>query len=103
MKRRNFLLLWPLAAAALGGPHLSAQEDESRPLTFEAAYAFDAFSNVMGGVARRAWARNENAVETAVLWNERSGGTGHITIPQPADGELVRKTAATAFPEDWSG
>jgi urocanate hydratase len=48
--------------------------------------------DVMGGVARRAWARNPNAVETVRLWNERMGGEGHITEPEVADEELVKRT-----------
>jgi len=50
--------------------------------------------DVMGGVARRAWARNENAVETAVEWNRTLSGRGQITLPfTPEDGlveSLVR-------------
>ncbi len=37
--------------------------------------------DVMGGIARRSWARNENAVETAVNWNNKQKDKGHITIP----------------------
>jgi len=48
--------------------------------------------DVMGGVARRAWARNENAIETAKGWNDRIGGRGQITVPHVADDELVRRT-----------
>jgi len=35
----------------------------------------------MGGVARRNWARNKNAVETAKKWNEKNKEKGHITLP----------------------
>lgn len=45
--------------------------------------------DVMGGVARRNWARNENALATAVAYNEKYEGKGHITIPFVADDELV--------------
>lgn len=38
------------------------------------------------GVARRAWARNEHAVQTAVEWNNKMNDKGHITIP-----EIVKK------------
>jgi urocanate hydratase len=48
--------------------------------------------DVMGGVARRAWARNENAMETTHLWNEKMGEQGHITEPEIADDELVVRT-----------
>ncbi|MDD6190571.1 MAG: urocanate hydratase [Firmicutes bacterium] len=47
--------------------------------------------DVMGGVARRNWARNENAVETSVAYNANYEGKGHITIPYIADDELVNK------------
>ena len=37
--------------------------------------------DVMGGVARRAWARNDNAIETVIEWNERLGDKGQISLP----------------------
>jgi urocanate hydratase len=37
--------------------------------------------DVMGGVARRSWARNEHALETAVQWNLTQKDNGHITLP----------------------
>ena len=48
--------------------------------------------DVMGGDARRNWARNEHAVETSVAYNENYAGKGHITIPYIADEDLVEKT-----------
>lgn len=45
--------------------------------------------DVMGGVARRNWARNENALETSVAYNKNYAGAGHITIPYVAKDELV--------------
>lgn len=45
--------------------------------------------DVMGGVARRNWARNENALETSVAYNRNYEGKGHITIPFVADDALV--------------
>ena len=45
--------------------------------------------DVMGGVARRNWARNENALETSVAYNRNYDGKGHITIPFVADDALV--------------
>ncbi|MBN2874879.1 MAG: urocanate hydratase, partial [Spirochaetales bacterium] len=48
--------------------------------------------DVMGGVARRAWARNEHAIETSVEFNEKLSDYGHVTLPYVADEELVRKT-----------
>ncbi|NLD20045.1 MAG: urocanate hydratase [Clostridiales bacterium] len=48
--------------------------------------------DVMGGVARRNWARNENALETSIAYNKNYEGKGHITIPYVADDDLVSKT-----------
>lgn len=45
--------------------------------------------DVMGGVARRGWARNSNAMETVATYNERYKGQGHITLPYEAEEELV--------------
>lgn len=45
--------------------------------------------DVMGGVARRAWAQNPHAVETARLYNQRNSGTDHITLPYPSDEKLI--------------
>ena len=47
--------------------------------------------DVMGGVARRAWARNENALETSVRYNENYAGQGHITLPFVADEGLIER------------
>ena len=45
--------------------------------------------DVMGGVARRSWARNENAVTTVVKYNKAYEDTGHVTIPFVADDVLA--------------
>jgi len=45
--------------------------------------------DVMGGVARRSWARNENAVATAKKWNQDNAGKGHITLPNVAADDLL--------------
>ncbi|MBN1153706.1 urocanate hydratase [candidate division KSB1 bacterium] len=37
--------------------------------------------DVMGGIARRSWARNENAMRTASQWNQVHQSDGHITMP----------------------
>jgi len=47
--------------------------------------------DVMGGVARRNWARNENAINTSAQWNEKHAGEGHITIPFLADDKFIDK------------
>jgi urocanate hydratase len=45
--------------------------------------------DVMGGVARRSWARNENAIETSISYNKDKKGEGHISIPYIAEDELI--------------
>jgi urocanate hydratase len=54
--------------------------------------------DVMNGIARRAWARNENALETASAWNDQHPDRGHITLPHIADDALVDGLVATYFP-----
>ncbi|MDE6717649.1 MAG: urocanate hydratase [Muribaculaceae bacterium] len=47
--------------------------------------------DVMGGVARRSWARNENAMATVREWNETQAENGFmITEPYIADEEMIR-------------
>lgn len=50
--------------------------------------------DVMCGIARRAWARNPNALETASQWNQNQAGAGIITLPQIPEPGLVEKIAA---------
>ena len=45
--------------------------------------------DVMVGVARRSWARNENAVSTAAEYNKMYEGQDHITLPYVADDSIV--------------
>lgn len=47
--------------------------------------------DVMGGVARRAWARNENSISTVAEYNEMFKETDHITLPYVADEGLVKE------------
>ena len=53
--------------------------------------------DVMGGVARRAWARNENAIATGIHFNAGHQGTDHITLPFLADDEAVAKLVEEAL------
>jgi len=53
--------------------------------------------DVMGGVARRNWAGNKNAVKTSEQWNEKHQSEGQITIPFAADDELVNKLIDKIF------
>ncbi|WP_298201845.1 urocanate hydratase [Desulfosporosinus sp.] len=47
--------------------------------------------DVIGGVARRAWARNEHSIETGIEFNERYKGLGHITVPFIPKDELIER------------
>ncbi|MFW9787608.1 MAG: urocanate hydratase [Candidatus Thorarchaeota archaeon] len=55
--------------------------------------------DVMGGVARRAWARNENAIETAIDWNKRLGPNGQISLPFLSEKGLVERLVEEALKE----
>ena len=48
--------------------------------------------DAMGGVARRAWARNEHAVEVCAEYNTAHADLGHITLPYTVDDKLVERT-----------
>jgi urocanate hydratase len=45
--------------------------------------------DVMGGVARRSWARNEHSLATTVQYNRQYRGKGQITLPYLADEALI--------------
>ncbi len=47
--------------------------------------------DVLGGVARRAWARNPNAVETVIEHNRSNEVGDQITLPYLADDDLVTR------------
>ncbi len=53
--------------------------------------------DVMGGVARRAWARNENSITTSIEYNQNNPGTDHITLPYIPDESLVKSLVEKAF------
>ncbi len=48
--------------------------------------------DVMGGVARRSWARNMNAIETSTTFNANYSKDYHITLPYVANDKLVKET-----------
>ncbi|MGI6129552.1 MAG: urocanate hydratase [bacterium] len=54
--------------------------------------------DVMGGVARRSWARNANSIETSATFNQKYAGRGHITLPFVADEKLVSQLVEKALP-----
>lgn len=53
--------------------------------------------DVMGGVARRNWARNNNAMEVAAAYNQENSNGDQITLPYLADDKLVDELVAAVF------
>ena len=47
--------------------------------------------DVMGGVARRSWARSEQSIEVSIRYNEVNRGTDHITLPYRADEDMLER------------
>lgn len=61
--------------------------------TIRSAMSWD----VMGGVARRNWARNQNAMEVAVAYNRENSNKDQVTIPFLPDDAAVAKAVADSF------
>ena len=53
--------------------------------------------DVMGGVARRSWARNPNAMEVAVEYNRHNENGDQITVPYLADETRVNAAVSELF------
>lgn len=53
--------------------------------------------DVINGVARRSWARNEHSMETVKKYNEDYAAESHITLPCLADDRLVKHTVDAHF------
>lgn len=53
--------------------------------------------DVMGGVARRAWARNENSINTSINYNNSNKNTDHITLPILVSDELIKNIMNKKF------
>ncbi len=77
-----------------GGFGLVLDGSRARDRIIRSAMEWD----VMNGIARRAWARNENALETAAAWNRDNPGRGLITLPHLADDGLVDQLVERSFP-----
>lgn len=76
-----------------GGFGLVLDGSERVDEIIKSAIAWD----TMGGVARRNWARNDHAIETAIEYNQMRQGTDHITIPYLADEDLIQSSVAKLF------
>jgi len=59
--------------------------------------------DVIGGVARRAWARNENSIATCIEHNKLNKGTDHITLPYIPKEDLVENLVSEAFKKSGLG
>lgn len=55
--------------------------------------------DVMGGVARRSWARNENSISTCIEYNKMRQGTDHITLPFIPDENMIKELVEKAWKE----
>lgn len=53
--------------------------------------------DVMGGVARRAWARNENSISTSIEYNNLREETDHITLPFIVNEDIIKDTLEKYF------
>ncbi len=53
--------------------------------------------DVMGGVARRNWACNENAMEVAMEYNRLNNNGDQVTVPHLADNTAVEKAVGQLF------
>ncbi len=54
--------------------------------------------DVYGGVARRSWARNGNAIATSIGYNAK--GKGHVTVPRLADDALLDRILGVSDGQD---
>ena len=53
--------------------------------------------DVMGGVARRSWARNPNAMRTSATFNENRGEQYHITLPYISEKAFIHEIVQTSL------
>lgn len=74
-----------IAKAINGGFGLVLDGSEKVDNIIKSALSWD----VMGGVARRSWARNNNAMEVAAAHNSDTSNNDHITVPVLADDVLI--------------
>jgi len=53
--------------------------------------------DVISGIARRSWARNKNAVDTALKWNNINQDKGQITLPFQPEENLIEQIVNKEF------
>ena len=84
-----------IGKASNGGFGLLLDGSEKTDRIIRSALSWD----VMGGIARRSWARNEPAIETAQAWNERHPGDAQITLPFLAKEGFAEELVESQFSE----
>ncbi|MFA5473204.1 MAG: urocanate hydratase, partial [Aminobacteriaceae bacterium] len=82
-----------IGKAINGGFGLVLDGRESTDEIIRSAMMWD----VLGGVARRAWARNPNAMEVSREVNRRYPGKYHITLPYTTEEDDVKKAVDALF------
>ncbi len=82
-----------IGKAINGGFGLVLDGSERVDLIIKQAIPWD----VMGGVARRAWARNENSIATVIKYNMEKKDADHITLPFIPDESLITDLVAKAY------
>jgi urocanate hydratase len=78
-----------------GGFGLVLDGSEQKDKIIKCAMEWD----VMNGISRRSWARNEHAMEVASEWNKKHKERGHITLPYLADDNLIDNVVSRVFPK----
>lgn len=68
-----------------GGFGLVLDGSETKDRIIKCAMEWD----VMNGISRRAWARNDHAIEVASAWNQKHKDRGRITLPYLPDHQLI--------------
>ena len=79
-----------IGKAINGGFGMVLDGSERAGKTIASAMMWD----VMGGVARRSWARNENSIAVSVEYNNNYKGKGHITLPYIPKEDLVKSVVS---------
>ncbi len=74
-----------ISKALNGGYGLVLDGSYEKDEILKTAMIFD----VMGGVSRRAWARNENALSTSKIYNKEDNNS-YITIPYLSDEDMLK-------------
>ncbi|MDD3831401.1 MAG: urocanate hydratase [Clostridia bacterium] len=81
-----------IGRAINGGFGMVLDGSERVDLILKNAFPWD----VMGGVARRSWARNDNALITSIEYN-KTRQNDHITLPYLANTDMIKQLVAREY------